>query len=611
MTFIMMGAIGALVAAVCSAGVGMRVFAAVVGFVFACVVSWLTLPVLAWGYTSVFWIVLVFPALIGTLMGVPSGRAPIIGIIAVPALVIVNLVVTFSSWEIVSAKDYHRVIGDVPTSVFSEDVSPVDIRTVRTVDENMAGINADRRRGQDQELGGAVSTGDMNIQHVGGTIHILEISADGNRVTSVNMEDGLWWAGPLNHSGFWRWNSNRETTGYLLASATNAEVSYMVRGVCSLEGDGATRTADTIAVDGYLCEPVRMRYMKDGAYFGDNLMRHLYTNGYGDVGLTDASFELTPEGKPYWVTTTYEKTVADFGGEQATGVVIVDPQSGEITAHSIAETPFWVDRIQPEWLVRDQINWWGKYRDGWWSANFGSKAGVKKATDGTSLVLGADGVTYWYTDMQLTSGGEGNNTSVGYVLVNSRTGQARQYTLENGGVTASSAQSAVNNHPEVKRAQLNSSAMILYNVGGVETYFAALKGGDGRPKMYGFVDMRTALTIGVGTTPAEALRDYMNALSRSGNVGAVADLVDAEELLANVLAVVSEQGEAGTVYYLRLDGQNDVEFFGLSENFVELKWVRVGDSVRISYNTSQDPNIADVSVAIQAFDRIGDTLAGE
>ncbi|MEC9291964.1 MAG: hypothetical protein VX730_06135 [Pseudomonadota bacterium] len=54
-----------------------------------------------------------------------------------------------------------------------------------------------------------------------------------------------------------------------------------------------------------------------------------------------------------------------------------------------------------------------------------------------------------------------------------------------------------------------------------------------------------------------------------------------------------------------------LEFFGNSENFVELKWVREGDTVRITYSASEDPNIKEVSVAIQAFDRVGDALQGE
>ncbi len=609
MTFLLIGAVAAAVAFACGGSFTSRIAGAVVGFLFGWLASWLTLPVLAWGFTGAFWLVFV-GGMIGTGIGFIGGRLST-GVFILPVMVIANAVVTFSSWEMMSGREHHEVLTVNDGTTFSEDVSPIDIRTVRTVDQALAARNADRRKGQDQELGGSVATGTMNIQHVGGIINILEVNADGNRVTRVNMGEGLWWAGPLKHATFLRWYNNGTTPGYLLASATDAKVSYMVRGLCEVAANVTERSDNAIDVDGYVCEPLKMRYLKDGAHFGDNLMRHLYTGGYEGIGLTDASFELDSNGNPYWVVTTYEKTVNGFGGNKANGVVVVDPQSGEITPYTIAETPAWVDRIQPEDMVRDQVNWWGWYRDGWKNSVFGQKIGVKEATPGTSLVLGADGVTYWYTDLKLTSGGDGNNTSVGYVLVNSRTGEARQYTLENGGLTADRAKLALETEERVKKADLSASNMILYNVGGVETYFTALKGADGLPKMYGFVDMQTALVTGVGKTPTEALRAYKNALSKSGSVGTVADLTDAEEVLAEVLAVASEAGSEGTVYFLRVAGVDGLEFFGNSENFVELKWVREGDTVRITYSASEDPNIKEVSVAIQAFDRVGDALQGE
>mgnify|MGYP003689039707 CR=1 FL=1 len=107
------------------------------------------------------------------------------------------------------------------------------------------------------------------------------------------------------------------------------------------------------------------------------------------------------------------------------------------------------------------------------------------------------------------------------------------------------------------------------------------------------------------------MRNYKSNLSKSGSVGTVADLVDSEVILAEVLAVVSESGDDGTVYYLRVAGNDAHEFYGNSENFVELKWVRVGDTVRITFSASEDPSLQEVSVAIQAFDRVGDALQGE
>jgi hypothetical protein len=618
MTFLIMGAVAAVVAFLCAGNLTTRIMAAVLGFLFGWIVSWLSLPVQAWGFAASIWIAVVIPAGIGFGIGLAGnkwGAAQKAGLgIMLGSAVLSMIIPAFSLPIFGNAQEYHAVIGSVSESSFAEDVSPIDIRYPRAVDLTQAVIGAEGRRAEDQSLGGRVVIGNMNIQQVNGTVHLLTGAEGKYTVQTVDMREGFWWVGPLNHNGFRRWSggdvippfSGTTTPGYVMTSAMDETQSYMVKGVCELASDSAK---GTVTVDGYVCEEISLRYMNENAYFGDYLMRHLYNNGYKNIGLTDASFEIDDTGRPFWVVTTYKRAVGSFGGRKATGVVVVDPQTGDISPYSVADAPRWVDRIQPEEFVREQLTWWGQFSGTWWNGTFGQQINVIEPTLGTRLIRAADSNMYWYTDLKLSSS-ENDRASVGFVLVNARTGEARQYRPQGGGYTVASVKTAIENHPDNIK-NFRAGSLILYNVSGVPTYFAPLVGTDGRIQGYAFADYQTASVVGLGDTPRKALRSYANALAKEPGTAGMIDLVEAEELLAVVTQVASEGLKEGTVYYLRIEGAEELEFFGGSESFVELKWVRVGDTVRLRYSVAEDPNMKQTSVPILEMDRMGDALQGE
>lgn len=160
---------------------------------------------------------------------------------------------------------------------FTSDLQPLDVTQLPIVDSDLAYKLADKKLGEKPALGSQVTLGTPTIQRVNGK---------------------LVWVVPLEHSGFFKWLSSMSgTPGYIVVSATDPR--------------------DVIYEDNY-----KIKY-QPRAYLFDKLERHARLDGGLFTGLTDYSFELDDDGRPYWVVTTY-KNLLGFSMPEATGALIID-----------------------------------------------------------------------------------------------------------------------------------------------------------------------------------------------------------------------------------------------------------------------------------------------
>jgi hypothetical protein len=156
------------------------------------------------------------------------------------------------------------------------------------------------------------------------------------------------------------------------------------------------------------------------------------------------------------------------------------------------------------------------------------------------------------------------------------------------------------NAPGVREAQYQATSPILYNVGGVPTYFMTLKGGDGLVKMNAFVSVQNYETFGIGDNIPETLRNYRDALTRQGQGMVIDDLAQRQRVEALVGGIAVEDG----FYYLLLDGREGDEFIGSSAISPELKWTNEGDRVVVEFDEGLENPIS-----IARFDNLGVGIA--
>jgi hypothetical protein len=515
---------------------------------------YVTLPVISYGFSGITVLFIIIAALLFftfskfTISSDGKSYKPVQVFWKIPALLIGIAIIYsfvlpfFTSHPVFRNEEYRNLIGKVENGdKLTNHIAPISMNEIRVVDESLAYLLGEKILGSQPALGSQAHLGEFFIQKVNGK---------------------LYWIAPLEHSGFFKWLNNKKgTTGYVMVSATNERDVKLVQ-----------------EVNG---KPIFLKYQQE-AYFQSNLHRYLYFNGYNTVGLTDFSFEIDDAGMPFWVVTKYKKQVG-FSGNDATGVVVVNAQNGDIKEYGIKNTPAWVDRIQPISFIKDQLNDWGEYVKGYWNFSNENKLQI---TEDLTLVYGKDNKSYWYTG--ITSVGK-DESAVGFVLVDTRTKQTTFY--KQSGATEIAAQSSAQG--KVQEKGFVASLPIPYNINNIPTYVMTLKDNGGLVKMYAMVSISDYTIVGTGNTMREALTAYKTAFNSSGNKINLDSKSAKKVVESTIIRIQNDVKNGNSFYYFTVKDYPNI-FVGSSQISNQLPLTVVGDKVKISFDLDTE-EIIDVS----------------
>ncbi|MCI5051064.1 MAG: hypothetical protein MRY57_02045, partial [Candidatus Pacebacteria bacterium] len=430
---------------------------------------------------------------------------------------------------------YQKILGETIDSDFTKDIAPISEMEMRVIDEEIADKLGDKTLGEDPSLGSV---------------------AEVNNFTLQSVSKKLYYVAPLEHSGFFKWYNNDYTTGYIKVSATNQNDISLVQ-----------------EIDG---KPIKIKY-QPSAYFGEDLYRHIWNNGYKTSLVTDIQFEIDDEGYPWWIVTKFEKKVT-MGGSEAVGCLVINPETGEIKEYSISETPKWIDRVQPINFIKTQIDDWGEYIHGWW--NFSGRDKLTSSS-GATVVYGNDNQCYVYTGITSVGSDEG---TVGFMMVNTVTKKVFRYNRT--GATEEAAKRSAES--QVQEKGYKATFPIPYNVNGTPTYFMSLVGDDGLPKMYAMVSIQNYNIVGVGGNLKSTLRSYQRALTSKGNATGIETSFERKQLTGSISRISNDISDGQTSYYFILDSSNII-FRGSSDISVEIPLSKEGDVLKITYDDSGQP----------------------
>lgn len=447
-------------------------------------------------------------------------------IITAVVIVILFAILKIAGSPLISWKTQRNLIGPVKEVKFSDQIQPIDLNQLPTINKEFAAKLADKKLGSIQGLGSQVNIGNLTLQSINGQ---------------------LFYVAPLEPSSFIKWLTNGGTPGYVKVSATNQNDVELVT---ELKG-----------------KPLDLKYLQ-GAYFFKNIERFAYFKDM-TAAHTDFSFELNDEGEPFWVVTRYTHAIG-IDEQKIIGTEIINAQTGETKIYNVSDTPKWVDRIQPESTIVRHLNKWGELVHGIF--NFSGKDKLQ-TTDGMNLIYN-DKESYYYTGMTSVGNDQG---LVGFTLTNTRTGQTIMYK------TSGATESAAMKSAEGKVQQFGYTATFPYliNIQNEPTYFMTLQDSNGMVKQYAMVNVKNYGTVAVGDTLKSTLNSYLQDINSTDMTlqGTDKEGKDITGKVSRIGLVISNNTSN---YEIKL-ADSDKIFSVSTETSKDAALTEVGDEVKINY----------------------------
>ncbi len=465
--------------------------------------------------------------LLGTLKLAKAG----IGIFVL--ILLVFLIGAVLSSPIVNANKYQKLLT-VENSDFSEDIKEVSYRTIPLLDKNSAELLGNRKMG---------SMVDMVSQ--------FEVSSE---YTQINYQDTPVRVAPLVYASPIKWLTNQK------------------QGIPAyIRIDMATQNTECVK----LSEGIH--YSKS-EYFNRNIYRHLRFQYPTYIFDDQIFFEINDEGTPYWVCPVKEFTIGLFGGQTVGKAVLCNAITGECEEYDIKDVPNWVDKVFSAELLTGLYNYHGTLKHGYFNSILGQKDCLQ-TTNGYNYIALEDDV-WVYTGVTSVSGDQSN---VGFVLMNQRTMETKFYTIE-GAIEDSAMSSA---EGQVQNLGYRATFPLLLNISGAPTYFMALKDGAGLVKKYAMVNVQKYQWVAIGDTVQECEKEYVKLLTTSGiTKGETAGVFEqAKGKIASIAPVVIE---GTTHYYICLEKSDEIFDVNLSDTtLVEVVKYAVGDMISFEYEVAE------------------------
>lgn len=438
------------------------------------------------------------------------------------------------SSPIVNASKYQKLLT-VENSDFSKDIKEVSYNTIPLLDKNSAELLGNRKMG---------SMVDMVSQ--------FEVSSE---YTQINYQDTPVRVAPLVYASPIKWLTNQG------------------KGIPAyIRIDMATQNTECVKLNSGI------RY-SESEYFNRNIYRHLRFKYPTYIFADQIFFEINDEGTPYWVCPVKKFNIGLFGGQTIGEVVLCNAVTGDCEEYAVENVPTWVDKVYSAELLTGLYNYYGTLKHGFFNSILGQKDCLQ-TTNGYNYIALNDDV-WVYTGVTSVSGDQSN---VGFVLMNQRTMETKFYTVE-GAIEDSAMSSA---EGQVQNLGYRASFPLLLNISGEPTYFMALKDGAGLVKKYAMVNVQKYQWVAIGDTVKECEKAYTKLLTTNGiTKGQATGIYEkASGAIASIAPVVIE---GNTHYYVCLEKNDEIFDVNVSDStLVEIVKYAVGDRVSFEYEMAEN-----------------------
>ena len=495
-------------------------------------------------HSTEFWVflgvlILVIAALYGKKKGLrgreikeSKGLKIILGAFA--AVVIVYLAGTLLSSPIVNADKYQKLMT-VETGEFTTDIEELSYDQIPLLDRDSATLLGNRKMGSMVDMVSQFEVDELYSQ--------------------INYKDRPVRVSPLKYASLIKWFTNQ-------SEGIPAYITI----------DMATQNTELVKLD------EGMKYTTSD-HFNRNIYRHLRFR-YPTYIFNDLSFEVDDEGVPYWVCPVKQYNIGLFGGVTIGRVVLCNAITGETEDYAIGDAPQWIDRAYSADLLVQLYDYHGTLKHGFLNSVLGQKDCLE-TTEGYNYLAINDDV-WVYTGVTSVSGDQSN---VGFVLMNQRTMETRFYEVE--GATEASAMASAEG--QVQNLHYTATFPLLLNISGEPTYFIALKDDAGLVKMYAMVNVQKYQIVATGDT-VSACEEQYTALMYENGIKEVEE--DTREILTaegKITKIAQGVVDGNSHYYIMIEGSDGIFDVSVAD-YIDVIRYDVGDTVTIEYKEGEKTN---------------------
>jgi hypothetical protein len=467
-------------------------------------------------------------------------RAGIVGVgVIIFMVLIVNPIWAISTtWFDGNAK----ALAHIPNVIMESPAAhlpPTDTNHIVLVSQDVAAYKGQQVLGQ-------------NGKNLGSTFHVEE---DQYALQSVNHH--LYWVAPLVYNNVFTNLSNSDTPGFVAIDAENPDAEPQLH-----------------------VDPSDKLHYVPGALLNQDLIRHVYLSGYTNGNLVDPTLEVDDSWKAYFTLSLMQPS-RGFTGDVLAKVLLVDPQSGNVTSYAPQDVPSWVDRVVPADTVSQYLSWWGQYANAPWFNPSGS--GQQSPSGDPELVYNSVDDPVWLVPM--TSSASSDTSSTGVFLFNTHKNEAHFYPLSGLGV-GDSVTNAFKSNPHNIRGYSVSSIQ-LYQIFGEPTWVAIFVQSANIGATFQAIGLVDASDLNGANVQMESskdavLADYQQWLENHNVANGGSSQARTITVSGTVKRIAPVNEGTNTVYYIWLDGQSAILTANLSLS-AKLPLVQPGDIITGTY----------------------------
>lgn len=448
-------------------------------------------------------------------------------IVILPIMVISIALLDFISSPIFNSKAYANRIAIDGTGNFIEDIAPVDFEKVPLLDKESSQKLGDRIMGEMSDLVSQYYVSDL--------------------YTQINYKESIVRVTPLEYADIIKYIANRKDgiKGYITVNSVSGEASL-------------------VRLD------KGMKYVPS-AILNEDMMRHLRFK-YPTKIFGEYSFEVDDDGNPYFIVPIIKYSMIGLRPD-ITGVVVLDPISGDTVKYDVGDVPNWIDNVYKADLIIDQTDDWGTYGGGFFNSVFAQK-NVTNTTDGYNY-LAMNGDVYMYTGITSVQNDESN---LGFILTNLRTKDTVFYSMP--GAEEYSAMASAEG--QVQEMEYKSTFPLLINLNGRATYLVSLKDNAGLVKKYAFIDVQDYQKVYVDDVKLgidKVSKLYLDAFSLESNANSVEKTIEIKSINTAII-------DGNTIYYL-VDKENKKYTASITVAKNVLPFLKSGDKIDITCTESE------------------------